>query len=91
MKIKEKQFDAIKKQGENKLKIIEKDKKIVYLREGIYKLFGRYLKSFNDQSKILLKKLTMDENKSIKNNCLTKSCLLKKLVLDFMKLIFLKK
>ena len=52
----EKLSDAIEKQGENKLKIIGKDSKILYLGEGIDKLFKIYPKSFNGRGKILLKK-----------------------------------
>ena len=35
----EKQLNAIEKQGDNRLRIIQKDDKIVYLREKIYIYF----------------------------------------------------
>ena len=46
----EKQLNAIE-QKKNKIKIIEKDEKIVYLRDGINKLFRTYPESFNQKKK----------------------------------------
>ena len=43
----QKQLNAIEKQNKNKLKAIEKDEKIVYIRDGINKLFEIYPKLFN--------------------------------------------
>ena len=51
----------MKKQKENKLKTIGKDK-IVYLEDKINKLFEIYPKYFTSQSKTLLRKFA--ENKS---------------------------
>ena len=43
----EKQLEAIKNEKENKIKIIGKDEKIVYLRDGINKLFRICPESIN--------------------------------------------
>ena len=58
----EKQLDAIEKRKENKLKMVEKYQ-IVYLEDKIDELFEMYPKSFNSQSKTLLRKLAKNENK----------------------------
>ena len=58
----EKQLDAIEKQKENKLKMVEKDE-IVYLEDKIDEFFGFYPNSFDKKSKALLNILAKDENK----------------------------
>ena len=63
----EKQLNAIEKQNKNKAKTIEKDDKILYLREGIDKLFKIYAGSFNRKSINSLEVLAKNESIDYKN------------------------
>ena len=57
----------LKKNNKNKLKTIEKDDKMVYLRDGIDKLFKIHANSFNKRSIDSLKGFSKIEGIDYKN------------------------